>query len=427
MPESRKDFLTKLGAGFLLAAGSQTELFGRDGFDAGIDSTDFIGGGEANDEKFWKNLRKKYYNVSREYINLENGYFGVQSIPVLKSFQKNIEFVNKELSHFARVEYPAVFTAIRKELSVFLQVSEEELIITKNATEALNIAIQGYPFNTGDEVILNQLDYPSVIETFQMLEKRGKIKIKYLELPLLPKNEEEIINEYAKAITEKTRVIMLTHISNVNGLIVPIKRIIALAREKKIDTIVDSAHALGHIPFSIPEMDADFVGMNLHKWIGNPIGAGVLYVNKKRVNEMQPLFGDNKQAENNILKLAHFGTIPFAVHLTIPASLKFHHQLGIQRITERLHHLKNVWISEFQNDTGVEIVTPASLSCGIASFKIKNKPVPDTVQQLMKEFKIFTVARDIGKEKCIRVTPSVYTLESDVRELILAVKKISNS
>jgi len=259
------------------------------------------------------------------------------------------------------------------------------------------------------------------------MEKRGKIKIKYLELPLLPENEKEILNEYAKAITEKTRVIMLTHISNVNGFIVPIKKITALARGKNIDTIVDSAHALGHIPFSIPELDADFVGMNLHKWIGNPIGAGVLYVNRKRVNEMQPLFGDTKQAENNILKLAHFGTIPFAVHLTIPTSLKFHQQLGTQRITERLHHLKNVWISELQNHNGVEIVTPARLSCGIASFKIKNKPVPETVQQLMKEFKIFTVARDIGKEKCIRVTPSVYTLENDVKEFILAIKKISNS
>lgn len=427
MLESRKDFLTKLGAGFFLTNTSPTELFGQDGFDPGIDFKDLTIGGEANDEKFWKNLRKKYYNISEEYINLENGYFGVQPMPVLKAFQKNIELVNKELSRFARTEYPAVFTAIRKELSAFLHVSDEELIITKNATEALNVAIQAYPFKPGDEVILGQLDYPSVIETFQMLEKRGKIKIKYLELPLLPDNEELILNEYAKAITEKTKVIMLTHISNVNGLIIPIKKITKLAREKNIDTIVDSAHALGHIPFSIPELDADFVGMNLHKWIGNPIGAGVLYVNKKRVSEMQPFFGDTKQAENNILKLAHFGTIPFAVHLTIPTSLKFHQQLGIQRITERLHYLKNVWISELQNHDGVEIVTPARLSCGIASFRIKNRPVPESVQQLMKEFKIFTVARDIGKEKCIRVTPSVYTLENDVREFIAAIKKISDS
>ena len=146
MPESRKDFLTKLGAGFFLANTSPTQIFGYDGFDPGIDFTDLYTGGEPNDEKFWKNLRKKYYNISEEYINLENGYFGVQPTPVLKTFQKNIELVNKELSRFARVEYPAVFTAIRKELSAFLQVSEEELILTKNATEALNVAIQGYPF-----------------------------------------------------------------------------------------------------------------------------------------------------------------------------------------------------------------------------------------------------------------------------------------
>src|SRR5688500_15264548 len=134
MPASRKDFLTKLGDGFLLANTSPTQIFGEDGFASGIDFTELNTGVEANAEKFYRNLRRKYYNISEEFINLENGYFGVQPTPVLKAFQKNIELVNKELSRFARAEYPAVFTAIRKELSAFLQVSDEELIITKNAT-----------------------------------------------------------------------------------------------------------------------------------------------------------------------------------------------------------------------------------------------------------------------------------------------------
>src|SRR5690349_13918632 len=106
---------------------------------------------------------------------------------VLTAFQKNIQLANEQAAKFARKEYPALAASIKKELASFLQVSDEEIIITRNATEALNIAIQGYPFKAGDEVLINQLDYFSMIETFRMLEKRGKIKVKAFEMPWLPK------------------------------------------------------------------------------------------------------------------------------------------------------------------------------------------------------------------------------------------------
>jgi len=423
MPQDRKEFIKQAGAGLVLAG---LPGWARADNTTLMDIKDLEQGGAPDDEKFWKQVARKYYDIADDYINLENGYYGLQSKPVLQAYLKNIEYVNKESIRFARKVYPERSAAIKKELAAFLKVADEEIIITRNATEALNIAIQGYPFRNGDEVLLNQLDYFSMIECFRMLEKRGQIKVNAFDMPLQPTTEDEIVEIYRKNITDKTKVILLTHVSNINGLIVPVTKIAAMARQKGIDTITDSAHALGQIPFSLPELGADFVGMNLHKWIGNPIGAGVLYVKKERIKEMSSLFGDVANAADNINKLAHFGTTPFAVVMTIPDSLAFHRQLGVERITERLHYLKNYWITELKQDSKVEIVTPPAkeLSCAIASFRIKDRKSPDIADALLKQHSILTTARSLGKEGCIRVTPSVYTSLEDMKKLVTGIRNL---
>ncbi|HET9055334.1 MAG TPA: aminotransferase class V-fold PLP-dependent enzyme [Chitinophagaceae bacterium] len=421
MHQSRKKFIMQLSSGLLLAGLPGQMLKAA----PVLELKDFANGGEADDEKFWERVAKKYYAVSSDYINLENGYYGIQPKPVLHAFQKNIIIANSQAAKFARKDFPAIASAVKKELSIFLGVSDEEIIFTRNATEALNIAIQGYPFREGDEVLLNQLDYFSMVETFRMLEKRGRIKVNAFEMPLVPANEDEIVEVYKRMITEKTRVVLLTHVSNINGLIIPVAKISRMAKEKGVDVITDSAHALGQVAFSLPDLGSDFVGMNLHKWIGNPIGAGILYIKKERIKEMNALFGDVNMPENSINKLAHFGTTPFAVIMTVPDSLSFHKQLGIERISERLHYLKSIWVNELKEHPNVELVTPGdkNLSCAIASFRIKNKTADEVADYLLKQHHIFTVSRTLGKEGCIRVTPSVYNSTDDIKSLVAAVKE----
>jgi selenocysteine lyase/cysteine desulfurase len=422
MPQDRKEFLRQFGTG-LCMAGLPLRSLAEPSDKSKVDPTDFEQRAE-EDEKYWKRIARKYYHVSNDYTNLENGYYGIQPKPVLEAFQENIALANLEGARFARKVYPGKAAAIKKELAAFLEVSDEEIIITRNATEALNIAIQGYPFKAGDEVLISQLDYFSMIETFRMLEKKGIIKVNTIELPLASATEEEIVEKYRQAITAKTRVILLTHVSNINGLIVPVSKITKRAKEMGIDTITDSAHALGQVEFSLPGLGSDFVGMNLHKWIGNPIGAGVLYIKKDRIREMKVLFGDVNTAENNISRLAHFGTTSFAVTMTIPHSLAFHKLLGIERISQRLHHLKSIWVNELNQDHAVEIVTPATkeLSCAIASFRIKSKKAADVVDYLFNQHKILTVGRSLGEEGCIRVTPSLYNSADDMRKLVSAIR-----
>ena len=421
MQKDRKKFLQQVGAGLFLTGlpgWASAEQF----LETGIDVNDFDNAGAADDERYWKNIARKYYAVSKDYINLENGYYGIQPKPVIQAFQKNISLANSEGARFARKVYPELSARIKKELASFLQVATEEIIITRNATEALNIAIQGYPFKEGDEVLINQLDYFSMIEAFRMLEKRGRVKVNAFEMPLLPANDDEIVEIYRKQLTAKTKVILLTHVSNINGLVIPVAKIASMAKEKGIDTITDSAHALGQVPFSLPALGADFVGLNLHKWIGNPIGAGVLYIKKERIKEMNVLFGDINTAEDNISKLAHFGTTPFAVVMTIPDSIAFHKLMNIEKITQRLHYLKSIWINELEKVPAVEIVTPKHLSCAIASFRIRDKKVAEVADHLFKQHDILTVNRALGKEGCIRVTPGVYTSADDVMKFVTAVK-----
>jgi len=423
MSNTRKRFIQQLSTG-LLMTGLPAVASAGGLFDSGIDVNDFENDGAPDDEKYWKNIAHKYYDVSKDYINLENGFYGIQPKPVLQAFQKNVLLANREGARFARRVYPDMSTAIKKELAGFLTVEPEEIIITRNATEALNIAIQGYPFKEGDEVLINQLDYFSMIEAFRLLEKRGKIKVNAFDMPLLPANEDEIVELYSKMITQKTKVILLTHVSNINGLIVPVKKISAMAKQKGIDTITDSAHAIGQVPFSLPALDSDFVGMNLHKWIGNPIGAGVLYIKKERIKEMNVLFGDVNTAEDNITKLAHFGTTPFAVIMTIPDSLAFHKLMGIEKKSKRLHYLKSIWVNELKQFDKVEILTPADLSCAIASFRIRDKKTADIADVLFKQHNILTVGRSLGNDGCIRVTPGIYISAEEINKFVIAIKKI---
>lgn len=421
MTQGRKKFLQQLGTG-LLAAGLPAMATAGHVLETGVDAKDFSDKGRPDDERYWKRIARKYYQIADDHINLENGYYGIQPKPVLQAFQKNIVIANEQAARFARKDYPGIAAAAKKELAAFLEVSEEEIIITRNATEALNIAIQGYPFKLGDEVLVNQLDYFSMIETFRMMEKRGQLKVNTFDMPLLPQSDDEIVEQYSKLINDKTKLILLTHVSNINGLIVPVAKIAAMAKARGIDTITDSAHALGQIKFSLPQLGSDFVGLNLHKWIGNPVGAGVLYIKKERIKEMKPLFGDITAAESSINKLSHFGTTPFAVVMTIPESLAFHRIMEIEKISQRLHYLKSIWINAVIDHPNVEVVTPVNLSCAIASFRIKNKTSAEVAEYLFKEHKIFTVARQLGKQGCIRVTPGIYNSADDVEKLAQAIK-----
>lgn len=386
-----------------------------------------FGTGQTTDEKFWKKFRKDFYDVPKDFINLENGYFGVQPLPVYKAYIKNIERVNINSSRYLRTKYSEEIKQIVEDLSSFAGINADEALITRNATEALNIAIQGLDWQEGDEVILSGQDYFSMIETFEMLEKQKGIKIKRIKIPLLPENDEEIIANYEEVVTSKTRCILLTHMIHLTGQIMPIRKIADRFKPQGIDIIVDAAHSFAQIDFKLKDLGADFVGVNLHKWFGNPLGAGLLYVNKSRIKDLKPLFGDGGNDESSIRKLGHFGTLSVPTLLTIPEALAFNNTVTIQAKEKRLRYLQNYWTTQAKDIPNVMITTPSdpARSCAIASFKIEGMETREVISKLYEKAKVFTVIRYLEDQEVVRVTPSLYNLTSELDTLLDGIKSIA--
>lgn len=379
-----------------------------------------------DDEAFWAGVRAQYA-VSTEFINLENGFFGVQANPVFEAFLRHQRQVNSETSYFLRQRYPARHAAVLRALAEFCGVGADELIVTRNLVEAMNILIQGYPFRAGDEVLLATHDYDSVIDTLEMVGRRKGLTLRRVSVPLDPRSDEQIVDLYEQAIHAGTRVLLLTHMVHRTGQIMPVAKIAAMARRHGVDVMVDAAHSFAHLHYTLPQLGADFVAVNLHKWLGAPLGVGLLYIRKARVAEIAPLFGSLQRDSGDIGKLAHFGTVPPAPILNVLDALQFHHWIGGANKEARLRYLKEYWLGRVRAMPLVEVLTPGDpqRSCAIAAFNVRGVPAPDVVERLMAGHKIFTVARDIEGRAGVRVTPHVFSSPAELDLLVAAIAAIA--
>ena len=378
------------------------------------------------DEIYWAGIRQQYA-VSEDFINLENGYFSVQSKPVFDAFQRYNLLLNQEASFFLRTKYPQRLAAVMQTLADFTGAAVEELVLTRNLMEAMNILIQGYPFQAGDEVVLSSLDYDAVLETFDMMRQRKALKLTHIRLPLNPQDDEEIVACYERAITPKTRVILVTHMIHITGQIVPVAKIVQMARGYGVDVLVDAAHSFAQIDYRLPELDSDFVAVNLHKWLGAPLGVGLLYIRKERIAEIAPLFGDTTCAADDIRKFSHVGTTPPAPILAIEDAIAFHHSIGGKNKEARLRYLKEYWVERVRGLLRIELLTPEAShrSCAIAAFHVQGMEWKQVVDYLFDEHRIFTVGREIEGKAGIRVTPHLYTSTADLDRLIGALQCIA--
>ena len=378
------------------------------------------------DEAFWSIIRGMF-RFPTDYINLENGYFSLQPLSTLQFHQTKEHDINKRNSWFMRVEQQEAFEKTRNELARFLLCDPEELAITRNTTESLNTIISGYPWKKGDEVILGNQDYGSMVSAFEQQVKRTGIVIKTAQIPLHPSNDEEVINAYISLISAKTKILHLTHMINLSGQIVPAKKIIEAAHAKGVEVIVDAAHSIAHIDLAPGTLDADYVGASLHKWLCNPLGAGILMVKKKHIAKIWPLLGDDDYPDDNIRKFQHQGTRAVQTVLSINEAIRFHNSIGSSLKEKRLRYLKNYWVDQVKDLSHVSINTPMLReegSCGIANVSVKGLSPQQLASKLYDDFKIFTVAIDHPYIKGVRVTPHLYTSLPDLDALGNAIKKL---
>lgn len=378
-----------------------------------------------DDETFWSNIRAQYA-VSKDFINLENGYFGVQAQPVFEAFLRHQALVNAENSYFMREKFASRYSEIIQALAVFCGVHADELVITRNLMEAMNILLQGYPFAAGDHVLCAAHDYDSVLEVLQAMQARRAIVVDSIMMPLDPESDAQIVEMYRQAITPKTRVLLLTHMVHRTGQIMPVANIAAMARSLGVDVMVDAAHSFAQIEYRIPDLGGDFVAVNLHKWLGAPLGVGLLYIRRPRIADIAPLYGDVSHAATDINKFSHFGTVPPAPILTIADALDFHLAIGSKNKEGRLRYLSQYWQSRVRDFPGVEMLTPRATerSCAIATFRILGVAAKQVVEHLMDKHRIFTITRDVNGLEGVRVTPHLYTRLEDLEALVTGIAEM---
>lgn len=382
----------------------------------------------AKDEDFWAKIRSGY-KLKPDYINLENGYYCFLPQETLETFIGHVREVNYQGSYYMRTVQWDNKKAMAAKLAELAGCSKEELIITRNTTESLDLVISGIHWNEGDEAVMAEQDYGAMLNQFKLVAKRFGVVNKIVSVPNHPKSDEEIVDLYANAITDKTKLLMVCHMINITGHILPVRKICDMAHSKGVQVMVDGAHAFAHINYSIADLDCDYYGTSLHKWLGVPLGAGFLYVKKGNVNKVWPLLAEGEGEEQDIYQLNHIGTHPVHTDLAISKSIDVYLKIGRERKEERLRYLQRYWSDQVRNVPGIIVNTPVDpkKSCGIANVGIEGMKPHDLADNLMKKYKIYTVAIDGANVHGCRITPNIYTTPKELDVFVGALKEMANA
>jgi selenocysteine lyase/cysteine desulfurase len=382
----------------------------------------------AEDETFWATIRKGY-KLKPEYINLENGYYCFMPEEILEKYLSHVRYVNYHGAHYMRTVQFENKKSMASKLAVIAGCSAEELIITRNTTESLDMIIGGQDWKSGDEAVMASQDYGAMLDMFTQVGKRYGVINRTISIPNHPASDDEIVTLYANAITAKTKLLMICHMVNITGQILPVQKICDMAHKKGVPVMVDGAHAFAHIRFKISDLHCDYYGASLHKWLSVPLGAGILYVKKEHINKVWPMQAEGDGSIQDISRLNHTGTIPVATDLAIADAIEFYETIGPERKEARLRYLQNYWTSKVRNLPNVQVNTPAdpNRSCGIANVGIKGMKPQALAQLLLDKYKIFTVAIDRPGVQGCRITPNVYTTVEELDVLVQALTSISKS
>jgi len=380
----------------------------------------------ADDEEFWAKVRKAY-RIKPDYINLESGYYNILPEETLEKHLKHIREINYQGAYYMRTKQFDDRKAMSKLVADLINCPPDDLILTRNTTESLDMIIGGYPWKAGDEAIFAIQDYGAMQDMFEQVSRRYGVVLKKLSLPLHPTNDEEIVNLYASAITSKTKLLMVCHMVNVTGQILPIQKICDMAHAKGVEVMVDGAHAVAHFEFNLPDLHCDYYGASLHKWLAVPLGVGMLYVKPEHVSKIWPVFAENEAAAKGIERLNHLGTNPVHMHLAIKDAVSFYRQLGPARKEARLRYLQQYWTSQVRNIPGINVNTPADPKRhgAIANVGLNRIKPAELAKRLLNEYKIYTVAIDSNDVHGCRITPNVFTSTQDLDQLVRALKELA--
>ena len=369
----------------------------------------------AGDEDFWFDIQQSF-SITRGMINLNNG--GVSPSPRLVT-EALVRYIwqSEDVTAYTmwQILEPQCET-VRTGLAEAFGCDREEIAITRNASESLEILLFGIDLKPGDEILTTTQDYPRMVTTLKQRELREGLVLKQVKIPIAPGNISEITEAFARGITPKTRVILVSHVVNITGQITPVKEICELGRSKGIEVVVDGAHSFGHFDFKQSDLGCDYFGTSLHKWLFAPKGTGFLFVKREKIEKLWALMATEKGQAKDIRKFEEIGTHPAANKLAIGEALLYHRGLGAKRKEARLRYLRNYWAGQLKGLPNVRFNTSfdENQSCCIANVEIVGLDPGAVGSYLMGTHRIFTTPIIHDEFRGLRITPSVYTTPAEL-------------
>lgn len=422
---TRRQFVRRL-----LAAGAAATPALRDGWERVVfDTVAHVAGWTpeevAQEEDFWREIRHAF-TIDRTLINLNNG--GVSPSPrvVQDAMARYLAFSNEAPAHTMwRVLEPQI-ESVRRQLAASFGCDPEELAITRNASEALEIVQLGLDLEPGDEVLTTNQDYPRMLTTWEQRARREGIVVKQISFPVPPPSMQDLADRIERAIGPRTRVIHICHITNLTGQIFPVRDIVRAARARGIEVIVDGAHAYAHFPFTRDELECDFYGTSLHKWLLAPHGTGFLYVRRSKIEKVWPLMAAPPKMDADIRKFEEIGTHPAANHNAIAEALSFHEGIGAERKAARLRYLRDRWMRRLEGQPGVRLFTSFDprMGCAIGTVGIDGVDPAAAAERLWAEHRIIVTPIVHAEYQGLRITPNVYTTIREVDTFAQAMETL---
>jgi selenocysteine lyase/cysteine desulfurase len=425
---NRRKFIQQITAtaGAFSAGSIFNELFAKD-FDKANDAVKYLSAEQiAGDEDYWMTIQQAY-TVNPNIINLNNG--GVSPSPrvVQEAVERYNKLSNEGPSYFMWRILDQGREPLRNKLAELAGCNAEEIAINRNATESLNTVIYGLDLKSGDEVIGTKYDYPNMINAWKQRAAREGIVYTQLDFNFPIEDDEVIVKAYEKAITSKTKIIHVTHIINWVGQIMPVKKIAQMAHAHGIEVICDGAHTFALLDYKIPDLECDYFGTSLHKFLSAPIGSGMMWIRKDKIEKIWPLVCNDKPHGTDIKKFETLGTRSFPIEQGIGEAINFQNAIGNKRKEERIRYLKNYWAEKVKDVPGVKIHTSfkPEYSCAICGVSINNMKPEELDGELFNRYKIHTVGINWENVHCVRVTPHVYTTTKDLDVLVNAITTLA--
>jgi selenocysteine lyase/cysteine desulfurase len=397
-------------------------------FSAGLISSPAFAMPQNHDD--WSKIAALYPKHLEKIINLEYGGFGQMPLLVQEKFTKYSEKINREGTYFTRREFYPYYQKLREKIAQMVNAAPDEIAITRNATESMQSLIIGFNgLKSGDAVLYSDHDYENMQTVMEWLKIRRGVDVIKISLPY-PATFQNLIDTYEAAFkaNPKIRMVLLTHLSHRDGLVLPIKEIIELARQNGIYALVDSAKALGLTQIDVKAQAIDFAGFNLHKWVGAPLGVGALYIKKDKIDLIDRFLGEIPYEKDPISSRIHTGTANYAAQMAAIDAIDLHNQIGMERINKRLKYLRGLWVEPLKTSKKSIVITPDDdrLNAGISSFRLigDNSAAAHNsfLKKLLDEYNIFSVIRTgLNDGACIRITPGINSTEKDMLTLAKAL------